>query len=191
MFSAARGELKGLIMDLRDNPGGLFDQGIAVADLFLSGQTITLVRGRHRRLNRDYKAGSKVTLLRAPTVILVNHGTASAAEILVGALRGKPGVLVMGERSFGKASVQGIYSLGKGMALRLTTGYYYTPDGQDIDGTGIEPDITLEQTRTADPGIKAQPLSKSDLEEDREVKHALEYLVAERSPGPPAFQSYY
>ncbi len=191
MFVSVRGGLKGLIVDLRDNPGGLFDQGIAVADLFLSGEPITVVRGRHRKMNMDYTASPKTALLRVPTVLLINHGTASAAEVLVGALQGKPGVLIMGERSFGKASVQGIYSLRKGIALRLTTGYYYTADGRDIDGKGIEPDIALDQTAQADEGIKPQPVSKSDLEKDSEVKHALEYLVAERSSGKPAFQSYY
>jgi carboxyl-terminal processing protease len=191
MFQSDRIPLKGLIVDLRDNPGGLFEQGIAVADVFLSSEPITTVRGRHASLNREYAASPKATLLRVPTVVLINHGTASAAEILVGALQGKPGVWVMGERSFGKASVQGIYAVRKGIALRLTTGYYFTADGRNIDGAGIEPDIALEQVPESDAALKPQPVSKSDLEKDREVKGALEYLVADRSPARPTFQTYY
>ncbi len=139
-------EPAGLILDLRDNPGGLFDEAIQVANLFKSSGVITSVRGRQGRLNRDFKANGESRLPQIPLVILINKGTASASEILVGALQGLPEVLVMGERSFGKASVQAVYPLNKGMAIRLTTAHYYTADGRDIDGKGLEPDVVIHDS---------------------------------------------
>ena len=121
--------LAGLILDLRDNPGGLFDESIQVANLFKISGIITSVRGRQSRLNRDFKANGRGRMPQIPMVILINKGTASASEILAGALQGLPKVLVIGDRSFGKASVQAVFPLDRGMAIRLTTAHYYTADG--------------------------------------------------------------
>jgi carboxyl-terminal processing protease len=184
------GKLKGLILDLRDNPGGLFTEAIRVADLFLSATVITSVRGRNQRLNREFTAIPKETALDLPTVILINKGTASAAEILAGALQGRPNILVAGERSFGKASVQAIFPLRKGAAVRLTTAHYFTADGRDIDGKGLDPDIQMEspQALTTESLVTAGPTA---IEVDREIKDALHYLISGRFPGRCPFSSLY
>ena len=159
----------GLILDLRDNPGGIFDEAIQVANLFKSSGVITSVRGRRSRLNRDIRANGDSRLPQIPLVILINKGTASASEILVGALQGLPKVLVMGERSFGKASVQAIFPLNKGMAIRLTTAHYYTADGRDIDGKGLEPDVVIHDS-DEDPTIgKIDLLNSEQLRSDSDI----------------------
>lgn len=138
-----KGTMKGLILDLRDNPGGLFHQAVQVADMFVDSGIITSIRGRGGQLHQEFKASHRVMKLRVPLVTLINHRTASAAEVLVGALKGRPDVVVMGERSFGKGSVQAVYPLPTGEALRLTTAHYYTASGCDIEGKGLEPDIQI------------------------------------------------
>ena len=184
------GKLRGLILDLRDNPGGLFSEAIRVADLFLSSATITSVRGRNRKLNREFTAMPKETPINLPTVILINKGSASAAEILAGALQGRPNVLVAGERSFGKASVQAVFPLRKGAAVRLTTAHYFTADGRDIDGKGLDPDAEMASPQGLMTEILG-PASPSVIESDREVKNALQYLISGRFPGRSPFSSLY
>lgn len=191
MFREAPGRLKGLILDLRDNPGGLFDQAIEVAELFLPADIITVVKGRNPSLNKQYKTEGREALPRPPMVVLINRGSASAAEILAGALQGKSGVLVMGEQSFGKASVQAVFPLQNGMGLRLTTGYYFTPDGRDINGKGIEPDILWVEAAEVAPGLRPRGLDRQDLQHDKEIAKALEYLLASRLSIQPAFSTTY
>jgi carboxyl-terminal processing protease len=178
MSRSVRGGVKGLILDLRDNPGGLFDQAIEVADLFISSDVITSVRGRYRRLNRDFEARKRGTFPEVPMVVLINKSSASAAEILAGALQSRPDVLVMGRRSFGKASVQGIFPLRKGCGLRLTTARYFTPKGRDIDGTGIVPDIVIENDRNKGGIRDKKLLARDGPENDDWVTGALEYIPA-------------
>ena len=133
--------LKGLVLDLRDNPGGLFDQAIQVANCFFRPGVITSLRGHNQQFNREFRSNSRSLVPRVPIVVLINNGSASASEILAGALKGKPGVVLMGKRTFGKASVQAVFPLDKGSALRLTTAHYYTADGEDIEGKGLEPGV--------------------------------------------------
>jgi carboxyl-terminal processing protease len=181
--ATARGDLQGLILDLRNNPGGLFDEAIGVADLFIRSGKITSVVGRNSGFNRVFSADGKARFRMPKTVVLINRGTASASEILTGALQGRPNVAVMGERSFGKASVQAIFPLHKGMALRITTAHYYTADGRNIDGKGLKPDIVLKQ-EPDEILERLDVLSKKQLTDDPWIRRALEYLAddSERSP---------
>ena len=183
--------LRGLILDLRDNPGGLFDQAIQVADLFLPSGVITSLRGQNDRLNREFRADSRAFVPRIPIVVLVNNGTASASEILAGALKGKPGVVLMGRRTFGKASVQAVFPLRKGLALRLTTAHYYTADGADIEGKGLEPDIKLEDTDDNLVEGTVDPLAGDHLETDHAVAKAVEYILSSQEPEDRPFRSLF
>lgn len=175
MFNSREGGMKGLVLDLRDNPGGLFGEAIAVADLLLSSGVITSVRGRTRESYAEFKAHPAGTYPEVPTVVLINKGSASASEILAAALQSRPNVLVIGERSFGKASVQGVFSLGRGMALRLTTAHYYTPDGKDIHGKGLEPDVKTVSPESPNR-TKIGIADLATLESDPEIEKAITYL---------------
>ena len=183
--------LRGLILDLRDNPGGLFDQAIQVADLFLPSGVITSLRGQNDRSNREFRADSRAVVPRIPIVVLVNNGTASASEILAGALKGKPGVVLIGKRTFGKASVQAVFPLTKGLALRLTTAHYYTADGADIEGKGLEPDIRLEDTSDNPVESTLDPLAGESLQTDHAVTRAVEYILSSQKPGDQPFRSLF
>lgn len=138
--------LKGLLIDLRDNPGGTFDSAINIADLFLSTGTIVSTRGRFIEANQKFDAQPGDILEGAPIVVLINQGSASAAEIVAGALKDNHRAKVVGTRSYGKGSVQSLIPLGDGRsALKLTTAKYYTPAGISIEGTGITPDVAILQ----------------------------------------------
>jgi carboxyl-terminal processing protease len=189
--SSRSGKLAGLILDLRDDPGGLFDEAIQVANLFKSSGVITSVKGRQSRLNRDFTANGSSRLPRVPLAILINKGTASASEILVGALQGMPRTLVMGERSFGKASVQAVFRLTKGMAIRLTTAHYYTADGRDIDGKGLEPDVEIPGSDEDLSTGKIDLLSSEQLRSDTDIRAALAYLHSGAMPARSPFSSWY
>ncbi|MBM3298562.1 MAG: S41 family peptidase [Deltaproteobacteria bacterium] len=185
MRDSTRSGLKGLILDLRDNPGGLFDEAILVANLFVSSGLITSIKGRGAKPENEFFASREGALPAVPTVVLINKGSASGSEILAGALQGKPHVLVLGERSFGKASVQAVFPLGKDMALRLTTAHYYTADGRDIEGQGLEPDVYVESPEDLGRDEVGKPRPEA-IEEDPVVRKALEFLergnLSNRSP---------
>ncbi|MEM9105074.1 MAG: S41 family peptidase [Pseudomonadota bacterium] len=138
-------ELKGYVVDLRLNPGGLLDQAINVSDAFLDRGEIVSTRGRNAEETRRYNSRPGDLTNGKPIVVLVNGGSASASEIVAGALQDHKRATVVGTRSFGKGSVQTIIPLGENGALRLTTALYYTPSGKSIQGTGIKPDIIVEQ----------------------------------------------
>jgi len=139
--------LSGLIIDLRDNPGGTLQGAIEVADLFLDSGIIVSTKGRFNEANQRYTAHSGDILEGAPIAVLINENSASAAEILAAALRDNQRATLIGETSFGKGSVQSLIPLGNGnTALKLTTARYYTPLGQSIDGKGITPDVSINQT---------------------------------------------
>jgi len=174
--------LRGLVLDLRDNPGGLFNEAIQVADQFLPSGVITSVRGRNRQLGEEFRATPKAGFHEIPLVILINKGTASASEILTGALQGRPHVVVMGDKSFGKASVQAVYPLRKGTALRLTTAHYYTADGRDIEGKGLKPDVRADVTLEGLDQQKVDLMNKYELERDRGVRDAVAWLRFSRTP---------
>jgi carboxyl-terminal processing protease len=138
--------MKGLVLDLRNNPGGLLDQAISVSDSFLDKGEIVSTRGRRSDSAQRYNAELGDLTDGLPMVVLINGGSASAAEIVAGALQDHRRAVVLGTRSFGKGSVQTIIPLPGNGAMRLTTARYYTPSGRSIQATGIEPDITVERT---------------------------------------------
>ncbi|MGE4371590.1 MAG: S41 family peptidase [Xanthobacter sp.] len=138
-------KLKGFIIDLRNNPGGLLDQAIAVSDAFLNRGEIVSTRGRNADETQRFNARSGDLTNGKPVIVLVNGGSASASEIVAGALQDQKRATVLGSRTFGKGSVQTIIPLGGSGALRLTTARYYTPSGRSIQAKGIEPDIVLVQ----------------------------------------------
>ena len=149
----------GYVVDLRDNGGGLLTQAIAVSDVFLDRGEIVSQRGRQREENQRYFAESMVPgdLARGlPVVVLTDAGTASASEIVAGAIQDHHRGIVMGERTFGKGSVQTLVPLGPRTALRLTTARYYTPAGRSVQEGGIEPDIRVPQI--SDPDYKSRPV---------------------------------
>jgi carboxyl-terminal processing protease len=145
----------GYVVDLRSNPGGLLDQAIEVSDAFLERGEIVSQRGRDRRDIERYFARPGDFAHGLPIVVLVDSGSASAAEIVAGALQDQHRGLVMGERSFGKGSVQTLIPMSETTALRLTTARYYTPSGRSVQEGGIEPDIAVPQL--SDPDYKSRP----------------------------------
>jgi carboxyl-terminal processing protease len=141
----AGGKLRGLVLDLRDDPGGLLSSAVAVSTDFLDGGTVVSIRGRHGDDTKQYDASAKDSLLPdTPMVVLVNGASASASEIVAGALQDRHRATVMGTQSFGKGSVQTIIPLNGHGAVRLTTALYYTPSGRSIQDDGITPDKIVE-----------------------------------------------
>jgi carboxyl-terminal processing protease len=138
-------KVQGVIVDLRGDPGGLLDQAIAVSDAFLDQGEIVSTRGRHADETQRFNAHSGDLAKGKPVIVLINGGSASASEIVAGALQDHRRATLVGTRSFGKGSVQTIVPLGSGGALRLTTARYYTPSGRSIQAKGIEPDIEVVQ----------------------------------------------
>ena len=137
----------GAVLDLRNNPGGLLDQAIAVSDAFLERGEIVSTRGRRAESVQRFNAQEGDIIDGLPLVVLINSGSASASEIVAGALQDHRRAIILGTRSFGKGSVQTVLPLAGQGALRLTTANYYTPSGRSIQAMGIDPDIVVEQTR--------------------------------------------
>ena len=151
-------QLKGLVLDLRNNPGGLLTQAIEVSDAFLEGGIVVSIKGRSESNTTTYSAKGLDLINEAPIVVLINGGSASASEIVAGALQDHKRAIIMGVQSFGKASVQTVVPLGNGSALKLTTARYYTPSGTSIQAKGIIPDIVLDDVKVSkreDNGFKA------------------------------------
>jgi len=145
----AGGSLKGLVLDLRNNPGGVLDAAVAVSDTFLEDGLIVSTKGRVANSRFTFSAKPSDYLDRAPIVVLVNGGSASASEIVAGALQDHERAVVMGTQSFGKGSVQTILPMENGAALKLTTARYYTPDDRSIQAAGIKPDIIVEDLQVS------------------------------------------
>ena len=144
-LESAKIPLKGLILDLRDNPGGLLNQAIEVSDLFIEKGTILSIKGRKEKNNQIYKATPNKVKRNYPIVLLINGGSASASEIVAGALQDQKRALIMGTPSFGKGSVQSVEKLRDGYGLKLTIARYYTPSGRSIQAKGIQPDIIVKR----------------------------------------------
>ena len=138
-------DLDGYVLDLRNNPGGLLEQAISVSDSFLDQGEIVSTRGRDSEDNKRYNAEDGTLVGEAPVVVLINNGSASASEIVAGALQDHDRAVVLGTRSFGKGSVQTIIPLPGHGAMRLTTARYYTPSGRSIQAKGIDPDLRVQQ----------------------------------------------
>ena len=143
-LSSEKGGVKGLVLDLRNNPGGLLTQAVRVADLFLDSGMIVYTEGRLENQKQKYFARKEGSWTEFPIVVLVNGGSASASEIVAGALQDHKRAVILGTKTFGKGSVQTILPLDDNSALRLTTARYFTPKGRSIQATGIVPDIVFE-----------------------------------------------
>ncbi len=140
-------DLRGLILDLRNNPGGVLQASVAVTDLFLDGGMVVYTEGRLKGADTEYKASEGDIADGLPIVVLINDGSASASEIVAGALQDHRRALLVGTRSFGKGSVQTVIPITDDRAVKLTTALYYTPNGRSIQAQGIEPDINVERVR--------------------------------------------
>jgi carboxyl-terminal processing protease len=156
------GQVKGIVLDLRNDPGGLLDQAVAVSDAFLDGGEIVSTRGRDPENTKRYMAQGDDIAKGIPIVVLINNGSASASEIVAGALQDHKRAIIMGTKSFGKGSVQTIIPLPGHGAMRLTTARYYTPSGHSIQAKGITPDIVVEQA-------KIEPIKKNTLQQRLEA----------------------
>jgi carboxyl-terminal processing protease len=164
----AGGKLLGVILDLRNDPGGLLDQAVAVADAFLEKGEIVSTRGRRSEDAQRYNARPGDIAAGLPVAVLINGGSASASEIVAGALQDHHRAILLGTRSFGKGSVQTIIPLPGHGAMRLTTARYYTPSGRSIQAKGIDPDIVVEAAKiekTPEKG-EAKVTTASDLKRD-------------------------
>ena len=161
--------LAGLVLDLRGNPGGVLESAVRVADDFLASGVIVRAEGRTADARFEMRATDGDLLQRAPLVVLIDRGSASGAEIVAGALRDHGRATLMGERTFGKGSVQTVMPLRDGQALKLTTSRYFTPSGASIHDRGIEPDVSL--ARLAQPVPALRP-----ARQDPAVQAALQYL---------------
>ena len=165
-LAAEKGGIKGLVLDLRNNPGGLLTQAVRVSDMFLESGLIVYTEGRIDTQKQKYFAQKDGTWTDFPIVVLVNGGSASASEIVAGALQDHKRAVVLGTKTFGKGSVQTILPLDDNSALRLTTARYFTPNGRSIQATGIVPDINVDNAPTQEgkpdapkrPGLREENL---------------------------------
>src|SRR5271169_5775340 len=161
----AGGKLLGVVLDLRNDPGGLLDQAVAVSDAFLEKGEIVSTRGRRSEDAQRYNARPGDIASGLPLAVLINGGSASASEIVAGALQDHHRAILLGTKSFGKGSVQTIIPLPGHGAMRLTTARYYTPSGRSIQAKGIEPDIIVEPAKIAAPPADADPKKVADKDD--------------------------
>ena len=159
----AGGALKGLVLDLRNNPGGVLNAAVAISDAFLTGGTIVYTEGRIKDSQLKFKAAPDDILEGAPIVVLVNGGSASASEIVAGALQDHKRAVIIGRQTFGKGSVQTIVPVNERTAVKLTTARYFTPNGRSIQAEGIVPDIQLANVRLTRGEDSSTLLKESDL----------------------------
>ena len=174
--------IKGLVLDLRDNPGGILNQAIAVSDLFIDKGTILTIKGRQGKHSRTFTATPNSVKRDYPIVVLINGGSASASEIVAGALQDHKRALILGTPSFGKGSVQTVETLRDGYGLKFTIARYYTPSGRSIQAKGVLPDITVEYKEMVDTGAADQSnrvLKEKDLKNHLESRPLKENTLPE------------
>jgi carboxyl-terminal processing protease len=192
-MAGEKGGLKGLVLDLRNNPGGLLTQAVRVSDLFLDSGLIVYTDGRIESQKQKFFAQKEASLMDFPIVVLVNGGSASASEIVAGALQDHKRAVVLGTKTFGKGSVQTILPLDDNSALRLTTARYFTPKGRSIQATGIVPDIIVESTPQQDgkgddrkrPSLREENLP-GHLQNQQQTPSSQEQLDREREKQIPS-----
>jgi carboxyl-terminal processing protease len=185
-----------MILDLRDNPGGLLDQAVEVADIFLEKGPIVSIKGRLEAHSKVYAAHPSKDKHSQPIVLLINEGSASASEIVAGALQDHGRAVVLGTTSFGKGSVQTVEPLRDGSGLKLTIARYYTPNGHAIQARGILPDVVVEQRHVGGEGEKPSHIKEKDLENhilpepkeglSREMKEQILEIRGVKVPGQEA-----
>jgi carboxyl-terminal processing protease len=176
--------MKGLILDLRNNPGGLLTAAVEVSEKFIDdGKLVVYTEGRVRNQNMRFSAHAKRGYSQMPMVVLVNQGSASASEIVAGALQDWGRATIVGTQTFGKGSVQTIIPLSDGSGLRLTTAKYFTPKGRSIHGKGITPDIIVEVPKETAPKERPLPSAdpRDDLKNDVQLQKALEVIKTLRT----------
>jgi carboxyl-terminal processing protease len=194
--SESRGAIKGLILDLRNNPGGLLDQAVKVADRFIESGLVVSMEGRREDQKMRFYAHPQGTMARYPLVVLVNGGSASGSEIVAGAIQDHGRGILVGTQTFGKGSVQTIFPMKDGSGLRLTTARYYTPNGRSIQAKGIIPDIIVsaalpEEEKTVPP---LKPPTEKDLErhlidnKEKEKTKKEEVKDKEKKPADPQLE---
>ena len=182
------GPIKGLVLDLRNNPGGVLSAAVSVSDAFLTKGLIVYTEGRLADASIKFSAKPTDVIEGAPIIVLVNAGSASASEIVAGALQDHKRAIIMGNQTFGKGSVQTILPMDNGSALKLTTARYFTPSGRSIQASGISPDIELEQVRVAKVERRSQRVKEADLaghlknNEDKEADLSKEGGAAKDGP---------
>ena len=187
-LEASEKPMKGLVLDLRNNGGGLLNQAISISDEFLDKGAIVSMKGREKKNTKVFNATPSPVQRTYPIVVLINGGTASASEIVAGALQDHKRALVLGTTTFGKGSVQTVENLRDGSGLKLTIARYYTPNGRSIQAKGIEPDITLKFKRldAAEPtGAEDAMLKEKDLENHLEAEGEAEKADPKKKPEKP------
>ena len=185
--------LRGLVLDLRSNPGGFVTSAVGLADLFLEQGTIVSTKGRQPSANTEMKATPGDILKGMPMVVLIDAGSASAAEIVAGALQDQHRAIIVGQKSFGKGSVQSLLPLSNGDGLRLTTARYFTPSGNSIQARGILPDVPLDSLSLSRMDLGPRPVAEADLAGHLHQTPLQMPLVAEEGTGgiTPAIESDY
>ncbi|GAA7258432.1 hypothetical protein HpCK38_16600 [Helicobacter pylori] len=162
-FLKKAGKIDGIILDLRNNPGGLLNQAVALSELFIKEGVVVSQRGRNKNENIEFKVDGKAPYATIPLVVLINGGSASASEIVAGALQDHKRAVLVGEQSFGKGSVQIVLELGKTDALKLTTAKYYLPSGRTIQAVGVKPDIQASYGKVPQSQKSGFEIKESDL----------------------------
>jgi carboxyl-terminal processing protease len=166
----SKGSLKGLILDLRNDPGGLLDQAVKIADRFIDSGVIVSIEGKRDEQKQKFMAHTQGTLPRYPLVVLVNSGSASGSEIVAGAIQDHHRGIILGTQTFGKGSVQTIFPMKDGSGLRLTTARYFTPSGRSIQAKGITPDLIVKAVRPEEEKEVAVPKMPSEKDLDRHLE---------------------
>lgn len=169
---SSKGRISGLIIDLRNNPGGLLAQSVKISDIFIDEGILVSTKGRIEEQNTTYNARSSGTKYNFPMVVMVNEGSASASEIVAGALQDHKKALIVGTQTFGKGSVQTIIPMSNGAGLRLTTARYYTPSGRSIQAKGITPDIIIEKIQP--PTDDEDKDKKKTFIREKDLRHHIE-----------------
>jgi len=179
-------KVKGYVIDLRNNPGGLLDQAVSVSDTFLDRGEIVSTRTRHSEETQRYNAKPGDLTDGKPLVVLINDGSASASEIVAGALQDHGRAILLGTKSFGKGSVQTIIPLARGeSAMRLTTARYYTPSGKSIQATGIDPDIEVKPAKVEPIGTPSAGFSRAERDLPGALRNEKETPAPSTTPPPP------
>ena len=186
---SSNGNIRGLIIDLRNNPGGLLDQAVEVADLFLEEGLIVYTKGREADAQMEFSARRGGNELTCPMVALINGGSASASEIVAGALQDHGRAVILGTQSFGKGSVQTILPLGDDSGLRLTTALYYTPKGTSIQAKGITPDILVQPAEIKEAGERDHFREKDLRNHFDSVQGGEPVKPAEKDGGQPQIEA--
>jgi len=190
----SKGAIKGLILDLRNNPGGLLDQAVKVSDRFIESGLIVSMEGRREDQKMKFYAHPQGTIARYPLVVLVNGGSASASEIVAGAIQDHGRGILVGTQTFGKGSVQTIFPMKDGSGLRLTTARYFTPNGRSIQAKGILPDIIVKPALPEEEKIvpPPKPPAEKDLErhliDNKEKEKTKKEEVKEKKPSDPQLE---